>query len=402
MTIISRAAWLFAASFLLCCGPSYAQLKVKIGVLTDMSSVYADATGEGSVVAARLAIEDFDPKSHGMQVDLVSADHLNKADVGAALARRWFESEKVDAIVDVPNSSVALAVNEIAAEKGKMLLVASAATSDLTGVACKPTTIHWAFDTWAVAAGTARSIVQDGGKTWFFITADYAFGHALERDATTIIEREGGTVVGAARAPFNSPDFASFLIQAQASHADVIGLASSGADAANAIKQAGEFGLVDGGQRLAALNIFITDIHSLGLKVAQGLLFTESFYWDLNEKTRAWSQRFATRREGQMPTMDHAAVYAAVLHYLKAVEAAGTTEGQAVASKTRALPTKDDLFGIGEVRVDGRVIHDMYLFEATRPAESRGGWDYYRLLKTIPKDVAFRPLEEGNCPFVKR
>jgi len=374
---------------------------VKLGVLTDETGVLSSPSGEGSIEATRMAVEDFGSKAAGKPIEIIHADHQNKTDIGAAIARRWIDVDGVDAIVDVPNSAIALAVQEIAKEKNRVLLVSTAATVDLTGKACSPVGVHWTWDTYAVASA-AKTIVSQGGDSWFFLTADFAFGHAMQRDATRIIEASGGKVIGSVRHPLGTADFASFLLQAQSSRAKIVGLVNGGSDMTNSIKQAAEFGIARGGQRLAAISAVITDVHAVGLADAQGLLLAESFYWDLNEKTRAWSHRFAARREGQMPTMDHAAVYAAVLHCLKAVEAAGTTEGQAVASKTRALPTKDDLFGIGEVRVDGRVTHDMYLFEAKQPAESKGEWDYYQLLKTIRKDVAFRSLEEGNCPFVKR
>ncbi len=375
---------------------------IKIGVLNDQSSLYADLAGQGSVVAARMAVEDFGAEKKGMKVEIVSADHQNKADVGSAIARQWYDVDKVDMIVDVPNSGVALAVNQITRDKGKALLVSGAATADLTGKACSPNTIHWTYDTWALANGTGNAIVKTGGDTWFFITADYAFGHALERDVEAVVIKNGGKVLGKVRHPLNTADFSSFLLQAQASKAKIVGLANAGGDTTNSIKQAAEFGIVKGGQSLAGLLVFITDVHGLGLPTAQGLIFTETFYWDLNDKTRAFAKRFAERDKGIHPTMIHAGVYSAVTHYLKAVEALKSDDGTKVVAKMKEMPTDDPLFGKGTVRVDGRKIHPAYLVEVKKPAESKAPWDYYKIRATIPAEQAFRPLDQGECPLVKK
>jgi branched-chain amino acid transport system substrate-binding protein len=374
---------------------------IKIGVLNDQSALYADLSGQGSAIAARMAVEDFGAEAKGLKVEIVSADHQNKPDIGSNIARQWIDVDNVDVIVDVPTSSVALAVNEIVREKNKAFLVSGAASSDLTGKACSPNTVHWTYDTWALANGTGEAIVQTGGDSWYFLTADYAFGHALERDTAAVVEANGGKVLGAVRHPLNNSDFSSFLLQAQASGAKIIGLANAGGDTINSIKQAAEFGIVQAGQNLAGLLVFITDVHALGLQTAQGLIMTESFYWDMNDETRAFAARFAPQYRGIQPTMIHAGVYASVLHYLKAVEAAGTDDGATVVTKMKELPTDDPLFGKGMIRADGRKIHDMYLFEVKKPEESKGPWDYYKLRATIPADQAFRPLEEGDCPLVK-
>ncbi len=384
--------------------PAAAQISdgvVKIGVLNDQSGPYADLAGPGSVVAARMAVEDFGAARKGLKVEIIFADHQNKTDVGSQIARQWYEAEKVDLVVDVPNSSIALAINEIARERKKAFIVATAATSDLTGKACSPTTLHWTYDTWAMANGTANAIVKTGGDTWFFLTADYAFGHALERDVEALVLKSGGKVLGKVRHPFPTADFSSFLLQAQASKAKIIGLANAGTDTTNAIKQGAEFGIVKGGQQFAGLLVFLTDIHALGLEKAQGLVFTESFYWDLSDQTRAWSKRFGERHHGAMPTMVQGGVYSAVLHYLKAVEALKSDDGPRVMAKMKEMPTDDPVFGKGYVRADGRKIHPMYLFEVKKPSESKGLWDYYKVRATIPAEQAFRPLDQGNCPLVK-
>ena len=374
---------------------------VKIGVLNDRSGIYADISGEGSVVAARMAVEDFKAEEKGLNVEIVSADHQNKPDIGSNIARQWFDVEGVDAIFDVPTSSVALAINEIARDENKVFVNSGAATSELTGKACSPNTVHWTYDTWQLAHGTGKAMVESGGKTWFFLTADYAFGHQLEEDTSAVVKDSGGEVLGSVRHPFPGTDFSSFLLQAQASGADVIGLANAGGDTINSIKQASEFGIVQGGQSLAGLLVFITDVNALGLDTAQGLVLTESFYWDLNEKTREWTERFE-ERAGQKPTMVHAGVYAGVLHYLKAVEALGSADdGKAVVEKMKELPTSDPLFGDGEIRADGRKLHDSYLFRVKSPDQSQGDWDYYELVATVPAEEAFRPMEEGNCPLVQ-
>src|SRR5215475_2304141 len=386
-------------------GPAFAQISdgvVKIGVMNDQSSLYADLTGQGSVVAARMAVEDFGAAAKNMKVEIIFADHQNKADVGSNIARQWYDADKVDVIVDVPNSAVALAVNQITRDKGKAFLVSGAATSDLTGKACSPNTIHWTYDTWALANGTGNAVVKTGGDTWFFLTADYAFGHALERDTEAVVLKNGAKVLGKVRHPLNTQDFSSFLLQAQASKAKIIGLANAGGDTTNAIKQAAEFGIVKGGQSLAGLLVFITDVHALGLPTAQGLIFTEAFYWDMNDKTRAFAKRFAELDRGIHPTMIHAGVYAATLHYLKAVEALKSDDGTKVIEKMKATPTDDPLFGKGTIRVDGRKVHPAYLFEVKKPSESKKPWDYYKLRATIPAEQAFRPLDQGDCPLVKK
>jgi branched-chain amino acid transport system substrate-binding protein len=374
---------------------------IKIGVMNDMSSLYADIGGPGSVVAARMAVEDFGAAKKGMKVEIVSADHQNKPDVGSSIARQWYDVDKVDVIVDVPTSSVALAVNQVTRDKGKAFLVTGAASSDLTGKACSPNTIHWLYDTWMLANGTGSAIVKTGGDSWFFLTADYAFGHALERDTAEVVKKSGGKVLGAVRHPLNTQDFSSFLLQAQSSKAKIIGLANAGGDTINSIKQAAEFGIVQRGQNLAGLLVFITDVHGLGLQTAQGLILTESFYWDQNDQTRAWSKRFASQNGGKYPSMDHAGVYSAVLHYLKAVEAGKTDDGGKVIAQMKKTPTDDPLFGKGRIRADGRKLHPAYLFEVKKPAESKYPYDYYKLRATIPAEQAFRPEKEGGCSLVK-
>ena len=394
-----------AAALALAAGAAHAQITdgvIKIGVMNDQSGTYADLAGPGSVVAARMAVEDFGAAKKGLKVEILVADHQNKPEVGSSIARQWFDVDKVDLIVDVPTSSVALAVNQVAREKNRMLIVSTGATSDLYGKACTPNTLHWTYDTWSLANGTGTAVVKTGGNTWFFLTADYAFGHALERDTEAVVQKNGGKVLGKVRHPFPSADMSSFLLQAQTSKARIIGLANAGADTINAIKQGAEFGIVKGGQQFAGLLVFLTDVHSLGLNIAQGLLLTESFYWDLNDRTRGFSKRFAKLHKGAMPTMGQAGVYSAVLHYLKAVEALKSDgPGDKVVAQMKQMPTDDPVFGKGRVRVDGRKIHDMYLFEVKKPSESRGAWDYYRLRSTIPAEEAFRPEKDGGCPLVK-
>ena len=375
---------------------------VKIGVLNDRSGLYSDLSGQGSVVAAQMAVEDFGAAAKGIKVEILSADHQNKPDVGSNVARQWLDVDQVDVIVDVPNSGVALAVNDIVREKGKAYLNSGAGTSDLTGKACSPNTVHWPYDTWALANGTGKAIVQTGGDTWFFIVADYAFGQALERDTSAVVKAGGGKVLGSVRHPLNTADFSSYLLQAQSSGAKIIGLANAGADATNSIKQAAEFGIVQSGQNLAGLLVFITDVHGIGLQAAQGLILTEAFYWDLNDATRAWSKRWAERNGGRMPSMVQAGVYASVLHYLKAVEAIKSDDGTKVVAEMKKLPTDDPLFGKGMIRQDGRTIHDMYLFQVKKPSESKGPWDYYNLRATIPAAEAFRPLDQGGCSLVSK
>lgn len=393
---------LFAAGALLAAGSAAAQTPpVKIGVLNDRSGIYADFAGEGSVVGARMAVEDFRKAHPDMKVEVVSADHQNKADIGSSIARKWYDEEQVDMIADVPNSAVALAVSAVSREKNKVLMVSGGGTSDLTGPKCAPYTIHWTFDTWSLAHGTGSALVKQGGDTWFFVTADYAFGHALERDTAKVVEESGGKVIGSVRHPMGTNDFASFLVKAQGSGAKVIGLANAAGDTINAVKQASEFGVTQGGQSLAGLLVFLTDVHSLGLKVAQGLVLTEAFYWDQNADTRAWSKRFAEQMNGRKPTMVQAGVYSAVTHYLKAVEATKSKDAATVVAWMKANPSADPLFGQGQVRADGRHIHDMYLFKVKKPSESKGEWDVYDTLAKIPAADAFRPVEEGGCPLVK-
>jgi len=386
-------------------GTAQAQMSdnmIKIGVLSDMSSLYTDLAGAGSVLAAKMAVEDSGIEKRGIKVEIVSADHQNKPDVGSAIARRWYDAENVDVIADVPNSGVALAVSQISKDKNRVFLASGPGSSDLTGKACSPNTVHWAYDTWMLANGTGTALTKAGGSTWFFITADYAFGQALERDTTAAVAAAGGKVLGGVRAPLNNQDFSSFLLQAQASKAKVIGLANAGGDTTNAIKQAAEFGIVKGGQNLAGLLVFLTDIHSLGLPIAQGLTFTETFYWDMNDQTRAFAKRFAPQDKGIHPTMVHAGVYASVLHYLKAVEALKSdADGGKIVAKMKEMPTDDPLFGKGTIRVDGRKIHPAFLVEVKKPAESKAPWDYYKIVATIPADQAFRPLKDGGCSLVK-
>src|SRR6202142_3610314 len=376
-------------------------IQVKLGVLTDMSSLYADDTGPGSVAAAKLAVQDFNPAAHGMKVDIISADHQNKPDIGANIARQWFDTQNVDAILDVPNSGVALAVSEVVREKNKVFLVSGAAISDLTGPKCSPNTIHWTYDTWMLANGTGKAVVKGGGDTWFFLTSDYAFGHALERDTTAVVLANGGKVLGSVSHPLNTSDFSSFLLQAQASKAKVIGLANAGGDTVNAIKQGAEFGIMKGGQKMSPLLAFVTDIDSIGLETAQGLLLAEAFYWDLNDDTRAFSKRFMERMK-RPPTSAQAGVYSSVTHYLQAVKAAGTTDSAAVMKVMKETPIKEMFAKNGKIREDGHMVHDMYLFEVKKPSESKARWDDYKLLATVPGDQAFQSLELSRCPLVKK
>ncbi|MEN2979320.1 ABC transporter substrate-binding protein [Tistrella bauzanensis] len=375
---------------------------VRIGVLNDQSGIYTDLSGPGGVAAAQMAVEDFGGSVAGAKIEVVSADHQNKPDIGSNIANEWFDRDGVDAIFDVPTSSVALAVQNIAKEKGKILIDHGAATSDLTGKACSPTGIHWTYDTYALANGTGGALVQQGAKKWFFLTADYAFGHALERDTMNAVKAAGGEVVGSVRHPFPNTDFSSFLLQAQGSGAEVIGVANAGGDTVNTIKQASEFGITQGGQRLAGLLLFLTDVHSLGLQVSQGLVLTTGFYWDLNDETRAWSKRFAERNNGRMPTMVQAGIYSSVMHYLKAIEATKSDEGKAVVAQMKQTPVNDFFAKGGTIREDGRMVHDMYLMQIKSPDESKAPYDYYKLLATIPGDQAFRPLSESECPLVKK
>jgi branched-chain amino acid transport system substrate-binding protein len=378
-----------------------AQVTVKIGVMSDMSGLYSDLGGPGSVTAAKMAVDDFNAAAHGLKVEIVSADMLNKPDVGANIARQWFDVDHVDVIVDVPNSGVALAVNEVAREKNKAFLVSGAASSDLTGAKCSPDTIHWTYDTWMLANGTGKALVKTGGDTWFFITADYAFGHALERDTTAVVVANGGKVLGSVNVPLANADFSSFLLQAQQSKAKIIGLANAGGDTINSIKQGSEFGITAGGQHFAGLLVFVSDINALGLKVAQGLVLTETWYWDMNDANRTWTKRWQAEHAGKFPTMIHAGVYSAITHYLKAVaELKSASDGKVVIAKMKEMPTDDPLFGKGTIRADGRKIHPAYLFEVKKPEESKYPGDYYTQRSTIPADEAFRPLKDDNCPLV--
>ena len=404
--MLSRFKALVAAAAL-CIGAGAAQAQysdgtIKIGVMNDQSGLYSDIAGPGSVWAARKAIEDFCKSTtcHN-KIEVVFADHQNKPDIGSNIVRQWYDVDKVDAVVDVPTSSVALAVNTITREKNKVFLNSGAATSDLTGAQCSPNTVHWTYDTYMLAKGTGGAITRTGGDTWFFITADYAFGHALERDTEQVVLKNGGKVLGKVRHPLNAQDFSSFLLQAQSSKAKIIGLANAGGDTINSIKQAAEFGIVKGGQNLAGLLVFITDVHGLGLNTAQGLILTEAWYWDLNDASRAWAKRFAAQNNGKYPSMDHAGVYSAVLHYLKAVEALNGDDGTKVIAQMKKTPTDDPLFGKGRIRADGRKLHPVYLFEVKKPSESKGPYDYYKVRATIPAEQAFRPEKEGGCSLVK-
>ncbi|RXT50999.1 ABC transporter substrate-binding protein [Bradyrhizobium betae] len=398
---IARAAFaagLLSASFI---DPSSAQqTPLKIGVLSDFSSVYSDIGGQGNVEATKMAIEDFGGQMFGKPIDMVSADVLNKPDVASTIARKWWETEGVDMIIDLPTSATALAVMELSKQYEKIMIVTDAASSDITGKSCSPYTAHWTYDTYANAHTVGSAIVKNGGDSWFFLTADYVFGHSIERDTGDVVRAAGGKVLGSVKHPLNTADFSSFLLQAQASKARIIGLANGGGDTINAIKQAGEFGIVASGQNLAAIVMFISDVHSLGLKLAQGLIITEAYYWDLNDKTRAFGKRFQERVK-RMPTMNQAATYSATLHYLKAVQAAATRDTKTVMAKMRELPVKDAFTDSGILREDGRMVHSMFLFQVKKPEESKGLWDYYKLLAEVPADQAFRPLKDGGCPLVK-
>ena len=397
----ARIALLMALALPLAARADFTGKVIKIGVLNDQSGLYADLAGQGSVTAAKMAVEEMGGKIGDATIEVVFADHQNKADVGSNIARHWIDVDGVDVIVDVPTSSVALAVAGVVKEKNKVFLASGPATSDLTGKACTPNTVHWTYDTYALAHTTGTAEVQSGGDTWFFLTADYAFGQALERDTTAVVTAAGGKILGGVKHPLNTTDFSSFLLQAQSSKAKVIGLANAGGDTINSIKAASEFGIVKGGQRLAGLLVFITDVNALGLQTAQGLLLSESFYWDRDEKTRAWSKKFGARMGGKMPSMVQAGVYAAVLHYLKAVKALKSDgDGKAVVDQMKKLGTDDPAFGKGTIRADGRKMHPMYLYEVKAPSESKGPWDYYKLKKEVPANEAFRPLDKGDCPLV--
>jgi branched-chain amino acid transport system substrate-binding protein len=394
---------LAALAAALACGSAQAQQTVKIGVMSDMSSLYADVGGPGSVAAAKLAVADFAKSNPNLKVEIVSADHQNKADVGSGIVNKWFDAEGVDMVIDVPNSGVALATSEVARAKNKVFIGSGPAASDLTGPKCNANTVHWTYDTWMLANGTGKAIVKTGGDTWFFLTADYAFGHALERDTSEVVEKNGGKVLGKVRHPLNTSDFSSFLLQAQTSKAKIIGLANAGGDTINSIKAASEFGIVAGGQKLAGLLVFSSDVNALGLQTAQGLTLTETWYWDANDANRAWTKRWQAERgaSGKFPTMVQAGVYSGTLHYLKAVAALkASADGKAVVAKMKELPTDDPLFGKGSIRPDGRKLHDAYLFEVKKPSDSKYPGDFYQLRATIPAAEAFRPLKDGGCPLV--
>jgi branched-chain amino acid transport system substrate-binding protein len=401
MTLGSRLALAVAALACTAAAARADDVSVKIGVLTDMSSLYSDIGGPGSVAAAKLAVEDFNPAAHGMKVEVVVADHQNKPDVGAGIARQWYDVDHVEVIVDVPTSSVALAISEVTREKNKVFLGSGPASSDLTGPKCSPNTIQWTYDTWMLANGTGKSLVKTGGDTWFFLTSDYAFGHALERDTAAVVEKNGGKVLGQVLHPLNTSDFSSFLLQAQTSKAKIIGLANAGGDTVNAIKQGAEFGITAGGQHFAGLLMFINDVQALGLKVAQGLVLTETWYWDMTDANRAFTKRWQVARPGKFPSMVPAGVYSSVIHYLKAVDALKSgADGRVVVAKMKEMPTDDLLFGKGSIRVDGRKLHDAYLFEVKKPSESKYPGDDYKVRATIPAAEAFRPLKDGGCPLV--
>jgi len=393
------AATLLASAF--GCTAAFADGPVKIGVLSDMSSLYADPTGLGSVEAARMAVEDFGGKALGQPIEVVYADHQNKPDIGKTLADKWYDTEGVDVIADVPTSSVALVVENVSREKHKVLLLSGPASSDITGPACSAYAVHWTYDTYTLAHVTGGAMVKHGGDTWFFVTADYAFGHALERDTAAVVTASGGKILGDVAVPLNNQDFSSFMLQAQASKAKVIGLANAGGDTINSIKAAAEFGVVEGGQKLAGLLVFITDVHALGLKTAQGLSVTSAFYWDLDDKTRAWSKRFFDRMHKE-PTMVQAGVYGSVTHYLKAVQALGTKDADKVMAKMRETPINDFMTENGKIRIDGRVLRDSYLFEVKSPAESKSEWDTYKLIQKVGPDESIRPLDKGGCPLVAK
>jgi branched-chain amino acid transport system substrate-binding protein len=381
-------------------GVAAAHAQVKIGVLSDMSSLYAAIDGPGSVVAAKMAADDFGGKVLGQPIEIVSADHQNKADVGTAIANRWFDTEGVDVIADLPNSSVSLAVQNLAKGRGKIVLISGAGTTDLTGKACSPTGVHWTWDTYALGKGTAEAVQSAGNANkWFFITADFAFGHSMEKEAGIAVKRNGGQVVGAVRVPFNTADFSSFLIQAQGAKADVVALANAGNDSVNAIKQAEEYGITKR-QKLVAMYSAITDLPALGLQAAQGLYLTTAFYWDRDDASRAWAKRFFEKHKA-MPTMEQAGVYSSISHYLKAVAAAKSKDPAKVMEQMRNLPVNDFFAKNGRVRADGRMVHDMYLMQVKAPSESKYPWDFYKLIKTIPGEQAFRPLKESECALVK-
>jgi branched-chain amino acid transport system substrate-binding protein len=374
---------------------------LKVGVLTDMSGPFAQQAGQGSVVAAQMAAEDFAKEAGGLKVEIISADHQNKPDIGSTLARGWLDQQGVTAIVDLPNSGVGLAISNLLNERNRVTMASATATSDMTGKFCKNTTVQWNLDTWALGNATGRAVTEAGGKSWYFISFDYALGQALEKDTSEAVKKLGGQILGSVRHPLGTSDFSSYLLQAQASGANVIGLGDTGTDAINAIKQMGEFGILQKGMYLAALFLQITDIEAIGLQQAQGTILSEPFYWNLNDKTRGWSKRFAERMNGRMPTINHAGAYSATLAYLRAAKAANTIEGDKVVAEMRKQPINDELFGQTTIRVDGRAVHEMYVFKVKAPAQSTGKYDFYELMRTISATEAFRPLNEGGCPLVK-
>jgi branched-chain amino acid transport system substrate-binding protein len=375
---------------------------IRIGILNDQSGPYADVGGKGSVIAAKLAVEEFGGKLLGKRIEVIAADHQNKPDIASAIARQWIDNENVDVIADGAASSASLAIQQVTRDKGRIFIASGPASSDFTGKACSPTGFHFTYDTYALANGTARALVKQGGDTWFFLTADYAFGHALERDTSAFVVASGGKVLGSVNLPINTSDFSSALLQAQASKAKIIGLANAGADTINSIKQAAEFGIVRGGQRLAGLLVFIADVHALGLQTAQGLVITNSFYWDLTDKTRAWTQRYMAQNDGRVPTMIHAGTYSGVLHYLRAAKAANSTDPKIIAAQMHEMPVNDMYNADVRIRPDGRVLHTMFLMQVKSPAESKAKYDYYKVLAETPGNQAFRPMEEGQCPYLKK
>jgi branched-chain amino acid transport system substrate-binding protein len=397
VSALAMAAWATMAS-----AQQLTDNVVKLGVLTDMSSLYADINGPGAVIAVQMAIEDFGGTVGGKKIEIVQADVQNKADVAATIAGRWFDTEQVDAILGTGASSASIATSRVANDKKKIYFATDPASSDLTGKLCNPYTVHWVYDTFALANGTGSAVVKAGGKSWFFLTVDYAFGYALQRDVAAVVTKSGGKVLGEVKHPLNTNDFSSFLLQAQSSKAQIIGLANAGGDTINSIKQAAEFGIVKGGQKLAGLLVFITDVHSLGLERAQGLNLTEAFYWDLNDKTRAFAKRFAARHGGKMPTSIQAGFYSSALQYLNAIKAAGTDNSDAVMAKLKEIKWDDPVFGLSYIRADGRKMHDMYLFEVKKPSESKGPYDYYNLVSKMSAEEAFRPMDQGECPLVAK
>jgi branched-chain amino acid transport system substrate-binding protein len=403
---MNKSAMLAAAALAMAPAAAHGQDKisdgaVKIGMIEDMSSLYADITGIGAVTAAPMAAEDFGGKVLGKPIEVIYADHQNKADIASAIAREWFDTQHVDALMDVAASATALAAIDIAKTKNKIVVLNGPATVRITNEACTPVSVHYTYDNYALSHGTGGAMVKAGYDTWFFITADYAFGHDLEQNTAAVVKASGGKVLGSVRVPINNSDFSSALLQAQSSKAKVVGLANAGGDTINSIKQAAEFGIVRGGQKMAGLLVYVNDVNTLGLEAAQGMLLTDAFYWDRDEESRAWAQRYF-QRMNKMPNMTQAGIYSATTHYLKAVQAAGTDESQAVMEKMRSTPIDDFFAKGGKIREDGRMVHDMYLYEVKKPAESKGAWDFYKFVAKVPADEAFMPLSESKCPLVKK